>query len=76
MKKIFCVIILSTSLSIIQAQLYFPPNGSNVWDTIAPTDLGWCQNQIDIGSESPGVYLLRIYDNKSHFLKTLKVIKK
>ena len=47
MKKIVCVIILTTSLSIIQAQLYFPPNGSNVWDTIAPSDLGWCQNKID-----------------------------
>lgn len=31
-----------------QAQsLYFPTNGSNVWDTISPTRLGWCSTKID-----------------------------
>ncbi|MCU0360909.1 MAG: hypothetical protein MUF75_09365 [Bacteroidia bacterium] len=28
--------------------LYFPPiNGSEVWDTLSPTALGWCTNKID-----------------------------
>lgn len=28
-------------------QLYFPPNNSNVWSTIEPSSLGWCQNRLD-----------------------------
>lgn len=28
-------------------QIYFPPNGSTTWDTIAPAQLGWCQPNID-----------------------------
>jgi len=27
--------------------LYFPPLSGNVWDTIAPSSLGWCQPEID-----------------------------
>jgi CubicO group peptidase (beta-lactamase class C family) len=26
---------------------YFPPTGSPQWDTISPSSLGWCQDQID-----------------------------
>ena len=29
------------------AQLYFPPNGSNDWDTMPIEDLNWCQDKID-----------------------------
>ncbi len=29
------------------AQLYFPPNGSNAWDSISPVTLGWCPSKID-----------------------------
>jgi CubicO group peptidase (beta-lactamase class C family) len=28
--------------------LYFPPNGSDEWETIAPTSLGYCQDSIDV----------------------------
>ncbi len=44
MLLIFCLSIITTTLS---AQLYFPPNTSGVWDTIAPSNLGWCQDKID-----------------------------
>lgn len=29
------------------AQLYFPPNAGNDWDTLAPSSLGWCQDSIN-----------------------------
>lgn len=29
------------------AQLYFPPNGSSEWETIAPEDLNWCPDKIE-----------------------------
>lgn len=31
----------------LRAQLYFPPNDPNTWDTISPSDLGWCPSKID-----------------------------
>jgi CubicO group peptidase (beta-lactamase class C family) len=32
----------------IQAQnIYFPPNTGSVWETIPPSDLGWCTDRID-----------------------------
>jgi len=30
-----------------QSGLYFPPNGSNTWDTLAPSSFNYCQPQID-----------------------------
>lgn len=49
MKKallLFCFFILS--LSSIKAQsLYFPPTFGSTWDTISPSSLGWCQDEID-----------------------------
>ena len=41
---IFCCCLFSIS-SV--SQTYFPPNNSNVWDTLSPTNLSWCQNKID-----------------------------
>ena len=41
---IFCCYLFSIS-SI--SQTYFPPNNSNIWDTISPASLSWCQNKID-----------------------------
>jgi len=29
-----------------QAQLYFPPNGSDTWETIDPAELQWCDSTI------------------------------
>ncbi len=31
----------------LRAQLYFPPNNTSTWDTISPSDLGWCSSKID-----------------------------
>jgi CubicO group peptidase (beta-lactamase class C family) len=31
----------------LNAQLYFPPNNISEWETIDPSSLGWCQNQIN-----------------------------
>ena len=33
--------------SIVAQQLYFPPNIGTTWDTLAPSTLGYCPNQID-----------------------------
>lgn len=41
---IFCCYLFSIS-SI--SQTYFPPNNSNIWDTLSPANLSWCQNKID-----------------------------
>ncbi|HAT63911.1 MAG TPA: serine hydrolase, partial [Flavobacteriaceae bacterium] len=30
-----------------QAQLYFPPNGTSEWETIAPENLNWCPDKIE-----------------------------
>jgi len=27
--------------------LYFPPVIGNTWDTVSPSSLGWCDDQID-----------------------------
>lgn len=31
----------------LQAQYYFPPSGSEVWETTPPADLGWCEEKLD-----------------------------
>ena len=41
------IIGLILSSEYANAQLYFPPNSSNLWDTISPNSLGWAQNKID-----------------------------
>lgn len=44
----FLLIISFLALStIVKAQLYFPPNTSDDWDTIAPATLGWCDRKVD-----------------------------
>lgn len=48
MKPIYLVIsALFLSLNIGAQTLYFPPSTDNTWDTIAPTTLGYCQDNID-----------------------------
>lgn len=45
-KKLFIVFL--SLFGIYRAQnLYFPPTGSAVWDTIQPSSLGFCQSRID-----------------------------
>ena len=41
---IFFIIIYSHSVS---QSLYFPPVNDSTWDTLSPSSLGWCQNNID-----------------------------
>lgn len=48
MKKVLVVVILFfISVTTKSQSLYFPPLLGNTWDTISPTSLGWCQNEID-----------------------------
>ncbi|MEO1514362.1 MAG: serine hydrolase [Bacteroidota bacterium] len=51
MKKnlLFCLLFLATFSSSAQTELYFPPTqmDSSNWETIDPSELGWCQQQID-----------------------------
>ena len=46
-----CRLLLLCSLmhfcTVSYSQLYFPPNGSAIWDTIQPSSLGWCNDNID-----------------------------
>ncbi|UPT66193.1 MAG: serine hydrolase [Sphingobacteriales bacterium JAD_PAG50586_3] len=49
MKRLIIIIFLMLiSLSDkAQTNLYYPPAGNTVWDTISPNSLGWCQERID-----------------------------
>lgn len=48
MKKITLLVISIVFISSIKAQsLYFPPLTGNVWDSIFPTSIGYCQPRID-----------------------------
>lgn len=40
------IVLLSCTNSSLKAQLYFPPIGSDVWDTVSPQSIGWCEDQI------------------------------
>lgn len=46
MKSLINISFLIISLNST-AQLYFPPSGTNNWDTISPASLGWCQDKLD-----------------------------
>jgi len=46
MKKLGFVLIIS-QIFYANSQLYFPPLTGNNWETMNPSDLGWCQNKID-----------------------------
>ncbi len=48
MKKIIITIIITLSFLNSKAQsLYFPPLTGTAWDTVSPSSLGWCVNNID-----------------------------
>ncbi len=47
-----CLFFISLSLTCIAQNLsaqnlYFPPLIGNTWDTLSPSSLGWCQDEID-----------------------------
>ncbi len=46
MKKLITGLFLLIAIKS-NAQLYFPPTGTNTWDTISPSTLGWCQDKLD-----------------------------
>jgi CubicO group peptidase (beta-lactamase class C family) len=49
MRQKFTLLILITflSFSIKSQSLYFPPTTGNIWDSILPTNLNYCQARID-----------------------------
>lgn len=47
MNSLLSLLALLGAVCMAHAQLYFPPNGSNEWETIDPASLGWCQDNID-----------------------------
>ena len=46
-KTILLVAICSLAYPISGQNLYFPPVVGNEWETIPPSELGWCQERID-----------------------------
>ncbi|MEZ4875134.1 MAG: serine hydrolase [Flavobacteriaceae bacterium] len=47
MKTPFLLLLLSVLPLSTVAQLYFPPNNSNEWETTDPSQLNWCPEKID-----------------------------
>lgn len=47
-KYIITLLLLLLSVSTRSQTLYFPPPGNNsTWDTLSPSSLGWCLDEID-----------------------------
>lgn len=46
MKKFYLTFLLFLPLFGL-SQSYFPPTSGSQWDSLAPANLGWCQNRID-----------------------------
>jgi len=47
MKKIAALFLIVLGSVSANAQLYFPPKFSPVWDTVNPQSLGWCNDKLD-----------------------------
>ena len=47
MKKLILPILLVLIGAQVKAQYYFPPKTGNIWDTMSPNELGWCQDSIN-----------------------------
>lgn len=48
MKNLLLLLFTAVGLCTAHAQNpYFPPNTGNTWETISPSELGWCQEKID-----------------------------
>lgn len=45
--KAFLIIFLLSPVFTFAQGLYFPPKTGDLWDTISPQSLNWCQNNID-----------------------------
>lgn len=47
MKKILLILISCISVKMHAQSLYFPPVTGNTWDTLSPSSLNWCVDEID-----------------------------
>lgn len=47
MKKRILPLLLLLIGAQLKAQYYFPPKTGNTWDTMSPSQLGWCQDSIN-----------------------------
>lgn len=47
MNSSFLFVLLCFAAISVSAQIYFPPNDSDEWQTLDPGGLGWCQDRID-----------------------------
>jgi CubicO group peptidase (beta-lactamase class C family) len=47
MKRFISILLITFSISTNAQQLYFPPIIGNVWDSILPSNLNYCQARID-----------------------------
>ncbi len=47
MKALTILTFFLTALLYSFAQMYFPPNNSDEWETILPSELNWCESKID-----------------------------
>jgi CubicO group peptidase (beta-lactamase class C family) len=47
MKNIFSIILLTASLNCFSQNLYFPPLVGNQWETLDPSELGWCADSLN-----------------------------
>ncbi|MFZ2899349.1 MAG: serine hydrolase [Saprospiraceae bacterium] len=47
MKTLFFLCLMALALSSQAQSYYFPPIGSDEWETVNPADLGWCTENID-----------------------------
>ena len=47
MKHFFLYSFLFLQVFSLEAQLYFPPNNTNEWETITPETLNWCPDKIE-----------------------------
>jgi CubicO group peptidase (beta-lactamase class C family) len=47
MRSLLLITILFAFNLGVKAQMYFPPNSPTVWDTLSPSELGWCETKVD-----------------------------
>ena len=60
--------IFIVKFSNVNAQTYFPPIGTQEWDTVSPQSLGWCTNYLDstikyVGDNDSKAFII-LYDGK------------
>jgi CubicO group peptidase (beta-lactamase class C family) len=47
MKNLFCLVCITFSVNCFAQNLYFPPLTGNQWETISPSELGWCSDSLN-----------------------------